>query len=273
MATAFLGNQPLTQSQIDRRRFTGLTGNTVYTPYTVGFLQVYLNGALLDPTDYTATDGNSIVFNVTLQADWIVNTIALSTFNVVKLDGVTMSGVNTVPTAPFGTNTEQIANTAFVQQLGIQLAPAAGEVSFFARNTAPTGWLKANGATISRTTYANLFASIGTTFGAGNGSTTFSVPDLRGLFVRGWDDGRLLDPSRTFGSYQADELKSHRHSLYKSLGGGDTPWTSTTPAYPYNGVQGSFGSERTFDTTGLISLTGGTETRPKNLALLACIKY
>lgn len=258
MAAAFLGNQPLTQSQIDRRRFTGFTGDTVYTPYTVDFLQVYLNGNLLDPTDYTATDGNSIVFNVTLQADWIVNTIALSTFNVVKLDGVTMYGVNTVPTATFGTNSEQIANTAFVQQLGVQLAPA-GTVSFFARNTAPTGWLKANGATISRTTYANLFASIGTTFGDGDGSTTFKVPDLRGLFVRGWDDGRILDPSRTFGSYQADEFKSHNHTYH--AGGGFLNFDS-------GGKAGAGpGSTMTSD------LSGGNETRPKNLALLACIKY
>jgi len=266
--TAFLGNQPLTQSQIDTRSHTGLTGNTVYTPYTVGFLHVYLNGNLLDPSDYTATDGNSIVFNTTLQSTWVVNTIAWSTFNVATLDSVTMYGVNTVPTPAFGTNTTQIANTAFVQQLGVQLAPA-GAVSFFARNTAPTGWLKANGSTISRTTYANLFASIGTTFGAGDGSTTFKIPDLRGLFVRGWDDGRLLDPSRAFGSYQADDLKTHTHRLYQSFSGGDS---NNVPGYPGTGVTGEIGVVG-WSTTGLIEATGGTETRPKNLALLACIKY
>lgn len=88
----------------------------------------------------------------------------------------------------------------------------AGEVAFFARNTAPTGYLKANGAAVSRTAYATLFAAIGTTFGAGDGSTTFNLPDLRGEFIRGWDDGRGVDSGRAFGSYQTDEIKSHKHT-------------------------------------------------------------
>ena len=65
--------------------------------------------------------------------------------------------------------------------------------------TPPTGWLKCNGAAISRTAYAKLFAAIGTVFGAGDGFTTFNLPDLRGEFVRGWDDGRGVDGGRAFG--------------------------------------------------------------------------
>ena len=48
----------------------------------------------------------------------------------------------------------------------------------------------------SRTTYANLFNVIGTSFGAGNGSTTFNVPDLRGYFIRGWDNGKGTDAGK-----------------------------------------------------------------------------
>ena len=81
-----------------------------------------------------------------------------------------------------------------------------GQVVYFARNTAPEGWLKCNGATISRTTYAELFNAIGTTFGAGDGST-FGLPDLRGEFIRGWDDGRGVDSGRTFGVSQGDSTK------------------------------------------------------------------
>jgi microcystin-dependent protein len=55
-------------------------------------------------------------------------------------------------------------------------------VQFYAADTAPAGWVKANGAALSRTTYAELFAAIGTTFGAGNGSTTFNLPYMRGEF-------------------------------------------------------------------------------------------
>ena len=60
-----------------------------------------------------------------------------------------------------------------------------GTVAYIAASSAPGGWLKCNGAAVSRTTYAALFAAIGTTFGAGDGSTTFKLPDLRGEFVRG----------------------------------------------------------------------------------------
>jgi hypothetical protein len=64
-----------------------------------------------------------------------------------------------------------------------------GSVIWYAANAAPTGYLEADGAAVSRTTYAALFTAIGTTFGAGDGSTTFNLPDLRGEFIRGWDDG------------------------------------------------------------------------------------
>lgn len=138
-------------------------------------------------------------------------------------------------------------------------AQKAGEVSFFAMNSAPTGWIKANGAAISRTTYAALFSAIGTTFGTGDGSTTFNVPDMRGYFSRGWADNGSVDSGRAFGSSQQDDFKSHNHASaangapnQRPVGGG--VWESATAG----SVTGS---------------TGGTETRPKNVALLACIKY
>lgn len=87
-----------------------------------------------------------------------------------------------------------------------------GAVMYFARNTAPPGWLKCNGAAISRTAYAKLFAAIGTVYGAGDGFTTFNLPDLRGEFVRGWDDGRGVDGGRAFGSAQAGAIQSHAHT-------------------------------------------------------------
>jgi phage-related tail fiber protein len=64
-----------------------------------------------------------------------------------------------------------------------QLVPP-GAILYFARNTAPVGYLICNGSIVSRTTYSSLFSAIGTTFGAGNGTTTFGVPDLRGEFIR-----------------------------------------------------------------------------------------
>ena len=133
----------------------------------------------------------------------------------------------------------------------------AGAVIYHAANAPPTGFIKANGASLSTTTYADLFAVIGYTFG-GSGSS-FNVPDLRGEFMRGWDDSRGIDGSRAFGSAQADELKSHNHALLTYTNG-------------FNGTRFATFTN-TAGATRYTENTGGSETRPRNIALLACIKY
>jgi len=138
----------------------------------------------------------------------------------------------------------------------------AGTVIYHAANTPPTDFIKANGAAVSRTTYSNLFTAIGTTFGVGDGSSTFNVPDLRGEFMRGWDDSRGVDSGRSFGSAQADELKAHTHNYTDGTNG-------TTPTGTGGGTNRSFPVVNGRATTS----TGGAETRPRNIALLACIKY
>lgn len=170
-----------------------------------------------------------------------------------------LTGTPTAPTASIGTNTTQIATTAFV--LANAPSQAAGEVSFFAMSSAPTGWLKANGAAVSRTTYAALFTAIGTTFGAGDGSTTFNVPDLRGEFARGWDDARGVDTGRVFGSAQSSQNLSHTHTVTAVPGG-----NNFTAGSPGGGI--SPGAS-----TITSSSNGGTEARPRNIALLACIRH
>lgn len=90
---------------------------------------------------------------------------------------------------------------------------SAGAIQYFAMVAIPSGWLEANGAEVSRTTYANLFATIGTVFGTGNGTTTFNLPDLRGTFIRGFDNGRSVDPGRVFGTSQAGSNAAHNHPL------------------------------------------------------------
>jgi phage-related tail fiber protein len=133
----------------------------------------------------------------------------------------------------------------------------SGAVFWFAASTAPTGYLKANGASLSTTTYAALFAVIGYTFGGSGGN--FNLPDLRAEFIRGWDDGRGVDSGRVFGSAQAAAFASHTH----------TAGVSTAAAAP----GGTSVSVRGVESTGVAtSSAGGTETRPRNIALLPCIK-
>ena len=141
------------------------------------------------------------------------------------------------------------------------LAAPSGAVLAFACDSAPNGWLKCNGAAVSRTTYAALFTAIGTTFGAGNGSTTFNLPDLRGEFVRGWADDGSTDSGRSFGSAQADELEAHTHSNGASF----------TGTGPIEGYDVAAPDSNNYNVTATGS-TGGTETRPRNIALLYCIK-
>lgn len=151
------------------------------------------------------------------------------------------------------------AMTDLVEYLeDLETTPVGGVVAF-AMSTAPAGFLKANGAEISRTTFAALFAKIGTTFGAGDGSITFNLPDLRGEFIRGWDDGRWADPDRVFGSPQADDLKAHTHT--QNIGGTVSSQFSTVTSSGPGNASRNTGS------------TGGTETRPRNVALLYAIKY
>lgn len=170
-----------------------------------------------------------------------------------------LTGTPTAPTALPGTKTTQLATTAFVDAAA-NVATPAGAVMAFAMNTAPDGWIKCNGAAISRTTYAKLYLAIGTTFGAGDGSTTFNLPDLRGEFVRGWDDARGVDAGRALGSGQTDMFKSHTHTSNTSNVG----TTLGTSGHAQADMGGSYI---------LIGATGGSETRPRNIALLYCIKY
>lgn len=238
-----------------------------------------------------------------------------------------------------------------------EMAPA-GLVGHFARSSAPTGWLKANGAEISRAAYAELFAAIGTTFGAGNGFTTFNLPDMRGEFIRGWDDSRGVDGGRALGSRQSGEIQQHSHGASSvsagahshsgtAQSGGTHNHSATTGAagahthaaatreagshshtqrlavnnssgsdgnYATDGYGGtktsaandsagshshsvevqsggshahsvsvgdggshthtlSIGSSGTHNHSITVANTGGAETRPRNVALLACIKY
>ena len=156
----------------------------------------------------------------------------------------------------------------------------AGLVGQFAMSTAPSGWLVANGSMVSRSTYASLFAAIGTTYGAGNGTTTFNLPDLRGEFVRGLDSGRGIDAGRSIGSSQTGSLVAFDPTVVSPVSSGlhttgtdagiradlglDIP--ASSGLYPNANVITSVGSA-----THTVAEAAGV-SRPRNVALLLCIK-
>ncbi|MFQ2659330.1 phage tail protein [Aeromonas caviae] len=146
-----------------------------------------------------------------------------------------------------------------------QMAPP-GLVAHFARNTAPTGWLKANGAAVSRVAYADLFAAIGTTFGAGDGFNTFNLPDLRAEFIRGWDDGRGVDSGRAFGGQQAATIIS-------DFVGSSSGLDLQLGIQNYDSLQVDGKWVRYRGTASPFTGSNKLSVKPRNVALLACIKF
>ena len=172
-----------------------------------------------------------------------------------------------------------------------------GTVIHVALTSAPSGYLKANGDAVSRITYATLFAAIGTTFGSGDGSTTFNLPDLRGEFVRGWDDSRGVDSGRIMGTSQKGTLtvSDPNYSSFNVTsvigrsnytgGTGSPAGTTVDPTFPaeagqdlvtrsqYPNVMNSYiGHGNAPLELGSNGFSYGA-TRPRNVALLACIKF
>ena len=153
------------------------------------------------------------------------------------------------------------------------IIPPAGGIIFFAASSPPTGWLECNGADISRTVYSSLYSAIGTGFGGGDGSTTFNLPDLRGVFPRGWDHGRGIDSGRGFGSYQGENTRDHWHYPLNGLTNQFLP-VSITGGGNTTILAGNTQNARTASAadSGQYGYSGA-ETRPCNVALLPCIKY
>jgi phage-related tail fiber protein len=239
-----------------------LDGTTAIAPNVVGLkvggVAVTTTAAelnILDGVTSTAAELN------------ILDGVTATTADLNILDGVTataaeLNALDGITATVTELNYTDGVTSAIQTQINASVMPS-GAIIHVAMNSAPTGYLKANGAAVSRSTYAALFAAIGSTFGVGDGSTTFNLPDLRGEFVRGWDDARGIDGSRVFGSAQTDAFKAHAHIIYPANApGGDANSFDVTTA--------ASGNNQDFPKN--TTSTGGTETRPRNIALLACIK-
>ena len=154
-----------------------------------------------------------------------------------------------------------------------------GAIAYFVHAVVPFGWLKANGAAVSRTVYANLFALIGTTYGAGDGRTTFNLPDLRGEFLRSWDDGRGIDSGRVLGSAQSDAIRNITGEIGLLQRTDINEYVAPSGAFrELRKVSGYIGRGGVDDWLTITNFSASNvvptaaENRPRNIALLACIK-
>ena len=202
-----------------------------------------------------------------------------------------------------------VTNGAFLQTDGsgnlsfaIVAGVPTGSVFCMAVATIPTGYLECDGSAVSRTTYSALFAIIGTAYGTGNGSSTFNLPDLRGEFIRGFDNGKGTDSGRSIASSQSGANASHDHSISASGTTSTTSLTGTatrisetftsgstsgvfakgssqTGPFTPSGTDNSNTGTLTIDashnhTVSISGTTGsqGSEARPRNIAMMYIIK-
>lgn len=187
----------------------------------------------------------------------------------------------TTAEARAGVSTTKVLSPATAAVMALQ----TGSVFFFAGNTVPQGALQAAGTAHDRVLYARLWAHAQVSgmydptgansamFGPGNGATTFTVPDWRGEFVRVWDNGRGVDAGRGLGTKQDDATATNglEIQLHRPVGFETSPINSGNNTMPYNGNFSGSGMQIIKSTPQYV--TGDSETRPRNIALMTCIKY
>lgn len=195
--------------------------------------------------------------------DYIAGRVVLYNGNLYKC--IQANGVSSTVVAPD-------SDTAY--WLRLDSNGAIGEIKWFAFNTPPDGYLVCNGARVSRTTYADLFAKIGTAFGSGDGSTTFDLPNLIDKFAQG---------SRTVGTYKSAGLPnitgSHNQYLSTQTNAEDiTSYGAFTIGYgakiSADNSGANYGITLGFNASKSNAIYGNSATvQPPALTLLPCIKY
>jgi microcystin-dependent protein len=260
---------------------TGDVNTGLYFPAadTVG---VTTAGALqysFDATSFEVKSQNEIRFNDDDNSNYIG----------IKAGTLSANQTFTLPTAD-GSDGQVIKTNGSGQlsftTIGVPDGVPVGSVFCMATTTVPSGYLECDGSDVSRSTYSDLHAvlkDVGGTnnygWGNGDGSSTFTLPDLRGEFVRGWSNTRTgagVDEGRTFGSAQGHQLEHHNHTETQrttntasgGTGTGGIVGTLTTRT-GVGGEAGVAGADGTFDGT---AGSNSDETRPRNIAMMYVIK-
>ena len=233
----------------------GTTRMTLADSGTVDVVGAFTAGTI-------ASDGNLSGVNTTITGTLGVTGVSTLTGQLIANGSVSLNSSVTIAT--LNVTTRPNDKTGFIMPVGTIVA--------YGGSATPSGWIICNGGSYSTTTYADLYAVVGTANGS-VGAGFFNVPDLRGRFARGWDNGAGNDPDAAarvtaniggasgdnIGSYQADEYGSHTH------GTNAHSWDGAGPNPPINAANGT--TEITSDAT------GGNETRPVNVYVNYIIKY
>ena len=247
-------------------------------------------------TERAIVDSNG----VTIQAQGDIRLADSDSSHYVALQAAATVSSNltfTLPSAD-GSNGQmlQTNGSGTLSFVSVQGVPS-GAVFCLAVATVPSGYLECNGASVSRSTYAALFAVIGTAYGTASG-TTFNLPDLRGEFIRGFDNGKGTDSGRSIATSQGELTKAHGHSATGSSAstgahnhsftasnraGDEDAWSGANKAFIGDNDGARFtvaedsgkifdNSDHSHTITVSVSDSSGAETRPRNIAMMYVIK-
>ncbi len=173
-----------------------------------------LGNNLQQPTKYYS--GMKVTFKIgnTNTGASTINVNSLGVADLQEPDGSALTA-QTLIAGQYLTAIYNLANTRFEVIVVIPLTGVAGDIVMTGRSSAPSGWLLCDGSAINRTTYAVLFAAIGTTFGVGDGSTTFNIPNLDGIGISGPGTQSINGRTKgggSLGDQIEDSIESHTHT-------------------------------------------------------------
>jgi microcystin-dependent protein len=261
--------------------FSDVAGQTTFPiSYNPGNLDVYLNGVKLQrQEDYAGSNGTDVVLTTpVIAAEDVVEIIAFSDFSIANHWTKEESyAKDETYNSTEVYNTSETYTKAEIDALisSPQVSVPIGSIVVNASSIVDTGYFECNGGQVSRTTYSGLFAKIGTVYGAGNGLNTFNLPDLRGEFLRGWDNSRGQDVGRGLGSPQDQQTIAPPSGSFHTTGDG-----STTGAFS-RGITSGKGKDQAASgvnidldaSTQYPAGSTGSEIRPRNITMMYQIKY
>lgn len=249
--------------------FTG----TITTPLTASRAMVTGASSELAVSATTSTE-LGYVSGVTSAIQTQLDAKQLRSTLTTKGDIYVATASNTVTRQAVGTD-GHVLTADSVQSSGIKWAAPAlaptGSVTMYAGATAPTGYLLCDGSAVSRTTYSDLFAVCSTTYGVGDGSTTFNIPDARGVFIRGAGTQTIsaINYTGIRGTTQGDQMQGHVHSYQRGNYSSDFQ-AGVNRAGPPSEIATTTGNPATDGSNG--TPRTGSETRPANITLSYIIK-
>ena len=250
---------------------TSITGAT-----TISGSPVEVTGAVLNiRSANVAFTGNVTIGDVSTDTLTVTSTTthaAATTFNA----AATFNGTVNLPSTTNYDRPGAQASVALNQMLVIP-----GTIIAWGGTGVPNGYLACDGSAVSRSTYADLFLAIAIAWGPGDGSTTFNVPDLRGLFLRGTGTNGTVDTSGgtkavgpAVGAATGDTFRQHNHSLLNADGSNvNTNWRNLTDSINQGGNSGLTSSGNVNYGQTVVGNAGSTETQPVNAGVFYCIKF